>query len=95
MANPPYSGFVLIARETQDGIGFRAFVWDEKIATAIAQVTTDQVVGGEIPPSPAGFIQTLTGANPSRYFERTVATRTAAKTATGQLIDTAFPETAS
>jgi hypothetical protein len=94
MPNPPYSGVVIVIRENQDGLSTRAYVWDEKIAATLAAVTGDQVVGGEIPPSPSGFVQTLTGANPSRYFERQFTTRTVAKQQTGLLIDSAFPDTA-
>lgn len=94
MANPPYSGCVIIMRENQDGISIRAFSWDEKIAAALAGSQPGQIVGMEIPPSPAGLIQSLQAGNPDRTIERQVANRTGAKSVTGIIIDAVMPETA-
>jgi hypothetical protein len=95
MPNPPYSGFVLIARENADGIAFRVWTWDELIADNKDDATGDQVVGMEIPPSPIGFADSLTQArpHPTRHRTFTVATRTAAGNRIKQIVDLVCPDT--
>ena len=95
MANPPYSGFVLIAVEGQDGLELEAWAYDEKIATTITEMNNNvgSRVGFVVPPSPIGLRETLAAGNPDRYFDRRAANRTTAKTMTSALIDLVFPET--
>ena len=88
MANPPYSGFILIARENQDGI------------TAKVYIFSDVPEGSPIPRNVAGLETSLFNAidtsktPPDSFIERSVATRSAFKTAVGQLVDSKFPDTA-
>jgi hypothetical protein len=94
MPNPPYSGLVLIARDTQDGITFRVWTWEELVADNLVDAVNGQVVGLEVPPSPIGFAQSLTQANPppTRHRAQSVATRGAAVTRFQQLVNLVFPD---
>lgn len=98
MPNPPYSGFILIAVEGQDGVRLEAWAYDERIATTVAEMNANagSRIGYSVPNSPVGLRETLANATEgaTRYFQRSVTTRTAAKTASGQLIDAVFPDTA-
>jgi hypothetical protein len=91
MPNPPYSGFVVVAVETQDGISVRAFAWDDMIA--VNSNTGVGEVGMEIPPSPVGFLDFLRRAKPTRSWNRHASVRSAAKTYLSQLIDSVMPDT--
>ena len=82
MANPPYSGGVIVLVENQDGIEAKVFHWDEVLS------------GTPIPPLPPGLHHSLFQANPTFTAERMAATRTALKTGIGNYIDQKFPDTA-
>lgn len=91
MANPPYTGFVLIARENQDGGNVKVYVY------------TDVPEGSPIPPGgkvlsnveQALFNGLDTTKNPKDiFFDRNFPTRAAFKTAFGQLVDLVMPDTA-
>lgn len=96
MPNPPYSGFILLAVEGQDGVELEAWVYDERIATTLAQITQNPgaKLGFVVPPTPIGLRETLTDSGATQYFDRRAANRTIAKTMTSALIDIAFPDTA-
>lgn len=84
MANPPYSASVLIITENQDG--FHVFIahWGD---------TIDEVTGMPVPPSPAGFEQSLRASLPPPTFtkRRSFATRAALKTGFALHIDAPPP----
>jgi hypothetical protein len=92
MANPPYSGTVIIIRESTGGMVAKAYTWEEFIAATAANMQPGQKVGGEIPPSPVGFASTLADASPTRYFEEMCATRAILKTKLSALVDLIFGE---
>lgn len=96
MPNPPYSGFVLMAVEGQDGLELEAYVYDERIATALAQIAQNPgaKLGFVVPPTPIGLRETLSDSGATQYFNRRAANRATAKTMTSALIDIAFPDTA-
>jgi len=88
MANPPYSGFILIVRENQDGGNAKVYGY------------VDVLEGQPIPKGVIGLEHSLfsgldTIKTPAdKYFDRNFTTRTALKTAVGQLIDAMLPDTA-
>lgn len=81
MANPPYSGGIIILKENQDGIDARVFHWDEVLQ------------GTPIPKGVVGLENSMFNAGVDFVAERMVTTRTALKTAFAQYIDAKFPDT--
>jgi uncharacterized protein YukJ len=88
MANPPYSGFIVIVRENQDGGNAKVYGY------------VDVSEGQPIPKGLTALEYSLfSGLDtnktpPDKYFDRNFTTRTALKTALGQLVDAMFPDTA-
>lgn len=95
MAAPPYSGFVLIAEETSDGILFKVWGWDDlNIETEAGRTNANQVVGLQIPPSPIGLDAALTASVPAATLKKTqhVATQSIASTRFAALLSALMTE---
>ena len=95
MAAAPHSGFILVAKETADGILFTVWGWDDLLIEDESQRSApEQIVGMEIPPSPIGLFQSLTASLPKPTIHKTqhVTTRAVASTRFTQLINQLFAE---
>ena len=88
MPNPPYSGFVLIVRENQDGGNAKCYIFNE-----VAE-------GSPIPRGVAGFETMLySGLDTAKvpkdaFVERNFSSRTGLKNGLGVIIDVVLPDTA-
>lgn len=89
MANPPYSGSVIIIRENADGLAFDLFHW--------ADVPEDMSIPPAGPLSAKNMVgRSLEGTSPqvvTKRNSRMCTTRAEAKTKFGQFLDQNFPDT--
>jgi hypothetical protein len=87
MPNPPYSGFVLIVRENQDGGNAKCYIFNE-----VAE-------GSPVPKGVNGLEGALfSGLDTAKvpkdaFVERNFSSRTALKNGLGVIIDVVFPDT--
>lgn len=81
MPPPPHSGSTIVLMENADGISARVWHW------------TNVPDGMPLPKGVSGFESLVFNAGFDVYAHRTVATRTALKTAFAQFIDANFPDT--